>query len=259
MAKRAGALDPEDYRAERAVVANDIHFPLQDDTALGILRGVVRLVEPHVIFLAGDIIDAYAVMTHEKDPRKLLGLQEELDMASAFLRDLRSDAPKARIVYIGGNHEARIPRLIKNVMALSSLRKATLPELLNVKEHDVEYHDYGTQIRWSGLIVEHGDRASSHSAATAKKMLDSRGASGISGHVHRFGSHYKTDHSGVKVWFENGSLCRRDKVEYIHGAPNWQTGFSVCHSVKGRLRFYVEQLPIIDGKLFYQGKMWGGR
>lgn len=66
--------------------------------------------------------------------------------------------------------------------------------------------------------------------------------------------HYRTDVHGVKVWVENGCLCSLNP-EYIIGMPNWQQGLTIGYWVADNHRFVVEQLPIIEGKIFYQGRM----
>lgn len=153
-------------------------------------------------------------------------------------------------------HEHRLQRYLWQHPEIASLRALELPELLRTEKLGIEYIEYGKPVFHHEFLVEHGNIARKHSAYTAAGMLQDRQISGISGHTHRLGSHYKTDGNGrVKVWFENGCLCDLEP-EYIYGVPNFQHGFSIGWFTADDNRFTVEQVPIIKGRLFYKGRIW---
>ncbi len=260
MARSAASRLPTKPATERAVFLGDWHVPYHDPVAVELVFAFVKWFRPTVVFLIGDYLDCYAVPSRfEKDPQKRLGFQDELDAGNAILRRLRlTVGQECRIVYMDGNHEHRLPRALCGIPEFASLRSLTIPALLGLDDLGIEHRTYHQSEQWHGLHIEHGDRVRSVSGATAKAMLEARGVSGISGHTHRQGSYFKTDRSGVRVWYENGALCRLDPEYVIGRPPNWQQGFSVGYALKGRTRFALEQVTIFSKRLFYAGNLWEG-
>lgn len=86
------------------VVLSDIHFPYHDDKALKAVYNFLSNTQVDTIILNGDILDFYDVSSFDKDPDRINSLQKEIDMAQKFFKKLRSLAPKARIVFVKGNH-----------------------------------------------------------------------------------------------------------------------------------------------------------
>ena len=75
-------------------------------------------------------------------------------------------------------------------------------------------------------------------------------------HVHRVGAHYKTRHDGkMYVGIEMGCLCDLNP-EWMQD-PNWQHGFVVIHKKKGRNRFYLQPIHIVEGAFLFGGKRYG--
>jgi predicted phosphodiesterase len=241
--------------AERAVFLGDWHVPYHDPTAVGLALDFVRWFRPTAVFILGDFVDCYAFSRFDKDPRRLLEAQDELDQGRAILARLAKAARGARLHYLDGNHEHRLPKYLCKHPELSSLKAVQLPSLLGLREMGYRHHGCHEHLTWSGLRVEHGDLVRRASGATAKAMLERRGVCGISGHTHRLGAYYRTDANGPKVWLENGCLCDT-RPDYMIGEPDWQQGFTVAYAAPGRRRFVAEQIPIIDGRLCYAGRQW---
>lgn len=86
------------------VVLSDIHFPYHDEKALKAVYNFLSNTHVDTIILNGDILDFYDVSSFDKDPDRINSLQKEIDMAQKFFKKLRSLAPKARIVFVKGNH-----------------------------------------------------------------------------------------------------------------------------------------------------------
>lgn len=245
-------LSPE---SERAMWVGDVHCPFFDPVAVDLIFAFARWFKPDAFFCLGDWADFYAVSRFDKDPQRLLSLQDELNTTKSLLGKLRQTLPNARIVYLEGNHESRLVRYLWQHPEISTLDNLRLPVLLGLDDLEIEHYDYSKQLQWHGLLIEHGDRVRGKSAATARAMMEARGVSGITGHTHRLAAYYRTDNSGVKVWYENGCACQL-RPSYIIGAPDWQQGFTVGYALKGRQRFLCEQIPILSGRLFYAGKLW---
>jgi hypothetical protein len=240
---------------ERAVFLGDVHEPFSDPAAVELAVRFTQWFKPDTVFLNGDILDCLQVSDYDRDPERLTGFQKDLDKGKQFLHRVRKAAPHARITYLGGNHEDRLTRYLCRHPEISSLNSLRWQTLLGLDELGVEFFEYGKPQRWHGLIVEHGDRVSKHSGATARSMLEARGVSGISNHVHRMGVSYRSDYSGVKAWYENGCLCDLNP-SYTKARPNWQHGFTVGYARSGHGRFLLEQIPILAGKLFFGDRLW---
>lgn len=243
--------------SERAVFINDLHVPFQDKHALSQVMNFIAWFKPQQLFVVGDLLDFYALSRFDKDPERLLSLQDELDEAHDVLSALRQYAgDDCKMHFLEGNHEHRLERYLWQHPEIAKLTSLKLPALLQLNKINVKHYTYRDHAQWHGLRVEHGDRVRQLSGATACAMLKARGVSGLSGHTHRLASHYHTDEAGDDVWFENGCLCGL-KPEYVMGTPNWQHGFAVGFGLTQHRRFLVEQIPIVKHRIYYQGKMWG--
>jgi hypothetical protein len=247
---------PRAARTTRTAFLGDAHAPHQDPVAVRLALGFLGWFAPQTLYLIGDIADFYQVSRFDKDPQRLLALQDDLDACVDFLADVRKAVgPRCRVVFLEGNHEDRLARYLHPRPEIAGLRSMRLPDLLGLGGLKIEHRPYAGPLVHPGtdFLVEHGDRVSRQSGATAKSMLDARGMSGISGHTHRLGAHYRTDEGGEKVWYENGCLCDV-RPSYVKGRPNWQQGFSVMHQWGNR--FEVEQVRVASGRIFYAGNLW---
>lgn len=244
--------------AQRAVFAGDFHVPYHDPLVVDLFLDFLDWFKPDVLFLNGDFVDFYQLSKFSQDPKRLPHLQQDLDIGQNILSRISEAAPDARKIYLAGNHEARLERYCwENAKALSSLRDLTVRGQLGLQKYHFEYRDYGEPFTWHGLMVEHGNRVSVHSAYTCKVMLEYRGVSGISNHTHRLGSHYRTNYNGTQAWWENGCMCLLEGFDFTHGLPNWQQGFSVAYAPEDGTRFFLEQVPVLSGRILYGGVMWG--
>lgn len=242
---------------EKVVFLGDVHFPYQDKVALDLVDEFLAWFKPDFIYLIGDIVDCYQLSSFDKDPRRILGFQDELDQATEWLGRLSRAHPKSKKTLRLGNHERRLDKLLCRVPEISSLDSLSWKKLLKLDELGIELSPYNGRLHHRGFLVEHGDTVSSKSSATAAKMLERRGTSGISGHVHRLGVSYRTNARGTHAWYENGCLCSL-QPDYIIGDPDWQQGFTVGHFLKHQdsKRFVIEQVTILDRSLFYAGNYW---
>lgn len=243
--------------SERALFVNDWHIPFHDADAIDLILRFASWFKPHKFFIVGDYIDCYTVSRFDKDPARIDSAQEELDQGNRILRCIRrACGSETEIIYLDGNHEFRWTKYVWQHPELNSLRNLRIPSLLNFDSVGIkQYYTYQQSTNWHGLLVEHGNIARKHSAATAKGMLESRGVCGLSGHTHRLATYYHTDNSGVKAWYENGCGCQLTP-SYIIGVPNWCQGFSIGYSRPGKKRFAIHQLPILDHVLVYGDREW---
>ena len=236
-------------KEETRVFIGDFQYPFQDDRAVQAAINTMARIQPNAIHFVGDVLDFYQLSDYTRDPAKRTGLFEDISNLGTLLRYIRVNFPNARIEWEDGNHEDRLRRYLwKKAPELADFPSLRLEELLGFKELEVSWRPYnqGQLLANGNFLVTHGNVVRNASAYTAKANLDKYGVSGISGHTHRLGSHYKRNLGGLFAWFENGCLCKLEGMEYINH-PNWQQGFSVG-TFKGS-RFHIDQVPIVKGEV----------
>lgn len=252
-----------------AVLYGDTHFPFQDDAALRVVAQVIRVAQPDVIVHMGDLMDCYHLSRFDHNPKRIHGLQGEIDMARAHLASMRLLAPKARFVYCEGNHEDRLRRSLwsmppqaEALMKLDAVQGVlTWPKLLGLEELDIEFIPYGEQTKTPLLpkfLVKHGNVVRKLSGYTARAELDKYNKSGASGHTHRLcGGFFHRDSNGNHVWVETGCTCLLNP-EYAQD-PDWQQGCVVMTFEPTTGAFQAEPVYIHDGSAVFRGKWYDTR
>lgn len=101
------ALQHDTFNVEsqtKELVLSDIHIPYEDKVALEAALSFGDAIQPDIITLLGDTIDFYQASTFVKSPVKK-PISAELKLTRLFLSDLRARFPKAKILFLQGNHE----------------------------------------------------------------------------------------------------------------------------------------------------------
>lgn len=242
------------------IIINDIHIPYHDEKSLESVVKFLTDFKPDALHINGDMLDCYQLSRFDKDPKRVLELQDDLDKATEWISKFRKAIPKGEIYYHLGNHEERIKRYKWGSPELSSLKALTLEEMLHFKENNVQKLDYDKPYVHQGrFLIYHGSIVRKNAGYTAKAELEKWGISGISGHTHRAAKYSKDDMSGHKEWIENGHLCDSSKCDYILGVPDWSQAISVVYLPKDKKDpIIVDQIPIYNHKINYQGKQYGG-
>ena len=244
-------------RYEKTLIIPDIHCPYEDYRALHAIYKMAKNEQFDEVKIMGDLVDFYALSRFDKDPDRITGLQNEIDVAQYHLGKLRG-VHKGKITLFEGNHEYRLKKFLMNNPEMSSLKKVNnVPALLDLDKFDVKYKN---NEMYHGILFKHGNVVRGHSAYTAKGEYDKEGTSGVSGHTHRLGSHYITNRSGAHAWFEMGHLCDEKAAEYMEGKiPNWQKGFGVLVYDTKNKAWRMEQIPIIKNSFMYNNRTYEWR
>lgn len=248
-----------------AVLYGDTHFPFQDEAALRVVAQVIRVAQPDVVVHMGDLLDTYHLSRFDHDPKRMHGLQGEVDLARAHLAAFRLLAPDARYIYLEGNHEDRLRRALwsmpphaQALMALDAVQGVlTWPKLLGLEDLDIEFYAYGDQSKREFLpkfLVKHGNVVRKLSGYTARAELDKYNKSGASGHTHRLGQFFHRDSNGNHVWMETGCTCLLNP-EYAQD-PDWQQGCVVMTFEPTTGAFQAETVYIHDGSAVFRGRFY---
>jgi hypothetical protein len=261
---------PQEAKTIRAILYGDVHFPDQDDKALGILASVTERYQPDVLICMGDLLDSHALSDHDRNPRKSLKytLQDEVDMARTHLAQMAMIVPPStRRILLEGNHEDRLRRMVwraqekeRSAFMLNDVQRALEWEnILHLDEIGWEFYPYHgpTQAQQEFLpkfIVKHGNVVRKWSASTAKGEHEKYGKSGASGHVHRGGMFFHRDHNGNHVWLETFCLCRLDPDWTPY--PDWQQGFWVIAFDAETGAFGAEPVYVHNGRAVWRDEVY---
>jgi len=256
--------------------------PIHDEQAISVALAVCRDADPDLVVLVGDNADFCEFGKYRYSPAFQQTTQATIDRLGLLCAELRAAAPRARIVWIAGNHEERLPNmLLDNARAAFGLRKAQHPEtwpvmsvpyLCNFDRYQIEYlPGYPASSLWINdrLRVIHGDKVKS-GGSTAHAYLSGEKVSVIFGHIHRreYAARTREDRDGPKevMAASPGCLARLDGVvpstkggTDLDGRPvqrheDWQQGLAVVRYEDGDGRFTYENVAIHEGWAMWQGK-----
>ena len=249
--------------------------PIHDENALAVALAITADINPALVILVGDNLDAAELGKYRVTPAYQQTTQASIDRLATLCAEVRAAAPNARIVWLAGNHEERLPRyLLDNAVAAFGLRKGNAPEswpvmslpyLARMDEHDVEYlPGYPASAFWINdrLRVIHGDRVAS-GGSTAHKYLGNEKVSVIYGHIHRreYAARTREDRDGPKeiMAASPGCLARIDGAVPstkggvdLDGRPltrieDWQQGLALVSYQDGDGMFTYHNIAIHDG------------
>lgn len=243
------------------VIFTDTHRPFHDEAALAVVHGIIKDVRPNLIVHGGDANDCYTISRYSTDPARLQTLQDDLDSTRQMFYGISEIAPDAEKVFLGGNHEDRLRKLIwdlkgaaRELGKLRVFQKAmTWPVLLDLESIGWDYVDYMHQPlvgKIPRLLLKHGEVVRKWSAWTAKAEWEKNARSGVSGHTHRMGTFYHRDLNGSHVWQEAGCTCSLTP-EYVR-QPDWQHGCLVVSYTSDW--FHIEPVYIENGNAHWRGK-----
>ena len=256
--------------------------PIHDEAALTVALALVRATNPDLVVLVGDNLDAAELGKYRLTPAFERTTQASIDRLGLLCAELRDAAPNARIVWLAGNHEERLPNyILDNAHAAFGLRKANKPEswpvmslpfLCDFDDYGVEYlPGYPANSFWINdrLRVIHGDKVAS-GGSTAHKYLNTEKVSVIYGHVHRreYGARTREDRDGAKeiMAASPGCLARIDGAvpstkggTDLDGRPltrieDWQQGVGIVNYQPGDGMFTYQNVAIHNGWALWNGK-----
>lgn len=230
---------------------SDVQFPYQEQEAFNIVIEVAKDINPDVLFLGGDIVDFYQLSKFNKDPKRVLQLQDDIDVANRELTRLYAAADSARKIWQEGNHEYRLTLEMWNNPKLASLRSLTMAEQFQFSVWDVEWvpRTLGHPYRIGELGHIHGDELARGGSHAAEKTMRRSPGNYLFGHHHVIDVfYYRLANGTTYVSQGNGCLCSLTP-EYVL-MPQWQQSFTVVKYTKdGTFDLDVVPLFIKDGVL----------
>lgn len=251
------------------VNVSDLHAPLHDPRAMDISIQIMKDLYPSTIVLNGDFLD----LTDFAD-KFLASLecrnqtQEGINVVAEYIGRIRQVCPKAKIVFMEGNHSNRMRKaILKNVSAAVGLKRAdnlegydalSIPNLLCLDSMNVEFQPYPEGEYWvnENLRFHHGEKLNLNNIANEVTHNE------VMGHNHKHLIVSRTKHTfhGRKQIFvaSFGCLCKTDgSVPSVMSKMDWQSGFGVIYH-DGTL---CQPVPVYieDGRALFEGKIYESR
>lgn len=244
-------------KQDKILAIPDIHFPDHDPKSLEIVKYIAKNDDWDQIVILGDMLDMQVLSDFNKSPDIVYtGMKKELDLGKDLLGFLRHYNPKAKIVYIQGNHEAREDRyLIKRAPEL--IGRVDYKKDLGLDKLGVVFVQDMYQTGMLGWT--HGKYVRSHSSYSAKAHFDKYLMSMVHGHTHRLGEYYITNPITTYAVHELGCLIKfYPKYAEEKGCYNWQQGFGVVYVDQKTGWFMVVKFPIVNHTTIYKNKLLKG-
>ncbi len=234
---------------KKALIIPDCHIPSEDKKAYSLMLKVAKALKVDEIVILGDFADFYAVNSHGTHPQVIPMIIDEVEAVKKRLDQLDEMFPKAKKIYIEGNHEFRLERfLLQKAPALFGV--TSTEHLLDINRRKnwkfIRYApNQSHKVLGSKLKARHEPLASS-AKATAAKALTSL----VYGHIHRIEESHIVGLDGTNhVCFSVGWLGDKsyDKIfGYVKTHHQWQLGFGLVYSDKKTNYFYHEKVHILD-------------
>lgn len=245
--------------------------PTHDPDAIDVALQILMQLYPEEILVGGDGLDLPEVGRYRLSPAFAQTTQETIDWCGSFAATLRALAPQAKIMWLAGNHEERLPNyLLDNARAAFGLHQSmdtegwpvmSVPHLCRFDEHNIIYvPGYPASEYWFNdrIHAVHGDRVNSNGSTVHRYLNDE--VSTISFHIHRreWGERTRQTRSGARTILaaSPGALCRIDGAvpstkggTDLDGIPlkraeDWQLGVGILRFEPGDGPFVYEQIAI---------------
>jgi predicted phosphodiesterase len=245
-----------------ALIIPDCHVPYEDKRAYQLMLDIATDLNPDEITILGDYADFYAINSHGKDADKTHILMDEVSSVVERLGDLRRLFPKAKIVYIEGNHEYRLARYIKSKCP-DLYGTIDVQSILELDRLGISFVPYGPTQQHAVLGSELKARHEPLSGGkhVAQGSIEKGLTSLVFGHTHRLQIAETYTLDGQRLM---GISCGwlGDKSHpifgYVKTHHQWGLGFGVLRVKAGKIKgFQLASINsdyscIVDGYL-YQG------
>lgn len=260
----------------QVVVGSDFHSWFVDPFALEVFIDTIKMVQPSIVILNGDVFDFPQISRHRQMPGHFhLNLHQEREFGKKqIIKRVREAAPDATIYFLVGNHEYRLV----TYLADAAPRLAGLPELefetfLGIREFELSLvcqssflaptanaRKLDRRDNWLNLfdcyIATHGTSCAKFAADV--EMNGAFRMNGTSGHTHR--PQIITSNSlgtGAISWMSTpmlaGFAVGRD---YVSTPSNWNMGFGVV-SINPQKKLVSQQLVVVhEHWASFGGRSW---
>lgn len=240
---------------ERVLIISDAHVPFHSRVWWSLMMQVARDLKPQHIVIIGDFADCYSVSDHDKDPSRANRMPEELAEVDKCLDELDALGATDKL-YIEGNHEDRLRRLLMKVPQLAGL--VSIPKLLRLEERGWHFVPYKRHARRGAIHYTHDVNAAGRNAVF--RALDTYQHSVVTGHTHRF--QYIVEGSAVgdckisAMFGWGGDVELVDYTCLAKARKDWALGFGVGYHDPSTEYTYLVPVPIVHGSCCVEGRLY---
>lgn len=243
-------------------------IPFHDRKAMSVVLKTAIMTRPSVIIINGDMFDLPDwTDKYIHSPECAQTLQAALVEMGWWLAQIRQYCPKSTMVYLPGNHEERMEKmLLRHLPAAWGIKKVdpkkhdiaayaamSIPSLLDLASLRIEWiGQYPGASFWlnGDTRVTHGERVASGSSTTSQIVKGST-YNEICGHIHRIEMSYRTIHRASEqkcIYAASfGTLSRIDGIVPAGSSRvDWQTGFGLVYYNSNVSVPY--SIPVLEGQ-----------
>lgn len=244
--------------------------PIHDRKGIDAVIQLARDWQPDVVVLLGDMLDlAPWSLKYPRPPEYRQTTSATINELYYDLCRIREACPNSKIIWLEGNHEARIQKALTELLP-ESIHLAPAGEtqpalcierLLHLGDLGIEYvkpfpADYWL---WDCIQICHGE---GHGKGVTTKLAKTKSYSMVKGHGHGLElscSRVETPFGSKNITvMQPGCLCRIDgSVPGVSPRPDWQhgVGFGILDE-QGQEHLWAA--PIHEGRLYFEGKVYQG-
>lgn len=222
---------------KKAILLPDIHFPAANESAIKVVKDVIKRWKPDEIIFTGDQDSAETTSRwNEGTLTEGLSIEDEgLNDVRELYKWCRNTRPDSKIIALEGNHGLIRHKKYIEKNAPTFLDWITPENLYHTDKYNVEYHEYDMPpVKWHGdVYLHHGESVSKHSGESVRNDCLNWGISLVRSHSHRSGywqKRYNFTGQVIRGW-ELGTLCdfeNPDNFKYaLH--KDWSLSFGIAH------------------------------
>ena len=219
---------------KRNIIISDLHGEFLDRDAFLTTLLFIKDYKPNNLIINGDLVDFYGLSQFDKNPDRKNNIQQEIDNAKSILKSIRKTVGnETEIIYLEGNHEARLQRYFWRNPELKDLDLLNIRNLLSLNEFSIRFigvdNDYWKEDTGhyviGDMLIMHGDSrlngasVGKYSGYSVKNTMMNMQNNVSIGHGHKLALIHHTTPNGIMIGMETGCLCIKT------GTANWQQGF----------------------------------
>jgi hypothetical protein len=244
-------------------VFNDVHGPYNEARLTNLVLDIYQdLLGPNdYIVINGDLIDFYTINSYgNKSPLIQETLQSEIEWGYNFFTDLRKRFPTQKIVYIFGNHEDRLDRLLINAPHFWNM--FNLESMLGLEERSIEWIPYNDpwDVPTVNLRIRHSPPSYSVNGARTSLLKSLHNYIYACSHRKDYACVTTDDDRILECWFNGwlGDLNQFDKTiwKFMRGNKSWQHTAGLLNVYDGS--FWFDQMKFENYTTIFNGFRYEG-
>lgn len=229
---------------KKGIFVSDTQAPYHKNSCIALYCEFAKRYKPDQVILGGDMIDLYSLSRFPKVGRKFDYVTDELHVAEKeVITPILKASPKAEFIWLQGNHEARLQRIIaEHFHALTGFPGLSIQEAFRMEKRKIQWiqgkgnTENGIYAVNRRLLTMHGKKTGINAAkATAERYGE---GCVIQGHVHKRQMYSRTTGSGSHIQ-GIASPCMCEDPDFGDGLNDYTRGF-VTYQWKGDYQYQVQ-------------------